>query len=603
MKFLPEETAPHAREEGTKVEQNGRGINWIDPSAWVPPLVMALLLALLVRMYGVNMPLYDDFDSPGMLFFDWLQGNFGWHSLWQQHNDSRLVVPRIIWLVEAFTVGWSTKHWMYASVVMCAVEAYLLALLPNKTVRNTALKWSAAGCVSLLLLHPQFAPGTFLCGSQGIVLIPSLFIVLGLFLCSLQISFRLKLLVYVILAEISTLTFANGMIVWVLLFPLFPLLHELRDSSKDRRSIVIPTAFACLCAVAGIGSYFVNFEGSPISWPDGGLPVFLSYFFNWTGAGLASIGNSKAAFAFGVCLMVAATACVTVVTAEAVKDRSLVRLEQTWPWLALLVYVFVSGVVNTLTRAQLIGLQNALAGRYYLITMQMTVGLAGLLPILICRRADRSARRNQRVRLAIASAVLLSGIFYALAGWQSGIYKSHRYHRELERRKIALSLWREAPFISPIPTSHVVIPARLRTQYLSMAQAGLCPDDSRGWWLTKALKDALSRNPVGEVRVKGTGEKLNASGWAMHPFARTPFPAVLTVVEQQNSELTPISVDLMIQKGPSLPNRLDTNENPFLMGFSTYPLKGRNTSPPAGRLLFFAIDPENREAYPIRLVP
>ena len=116
---------------------------------------------------------------------------------------------------------------------MCAVEAYLLVLLLNRSVRNAALKWSAAGCVSLLLLHPQFAPETFMRGSQGIVLVPSLFIVLGLFLYSRTISFRAKLVVYVILAEVSTLTFASGMIVWVLLFPVFPLLHELRDSSKE----------------------------------------------------------------------------------------------------------------------------------------------------------------------------------------------------------------------------------------------------------------------------------------------------------------------------------------------------------------------------------
>jgi hypothetical protein len=392
------------------------------------------------------------------------------------------------------------------------------------------------------------------------------------------------------------------MIVWVLLFPVFPLLHELQDSSKDRRSIFLPTALACLCAAAGIGSYFVDFEGSPICWPDGGLPVFLTYFFNWIGAGLASIGSSKATFAFGVCLLVAAAACVAVATAEAVKDRSLVRLERTWPWLMLLVYVFVSGVVNTLTRAQLLGMSNALVGRYYLITMQMTVGLAGLLPILICHRADGSPRRNQRLRLAIASAVLLSGIFYTLAGWQSGIEKSHGYYRALERRKMALSLWREAPFISPLPVSQVVPPARLRTQYLAMVQAGLCPDNSRGWWLTKALKDARSRDPVGKVKLTGTGEKLNASGWAMHPVARTPFPAVLAVLEQQNSELTPIWVDLMTRKGPPLPNRLDGDESPFLMGFSTYPLQGPYASAPAERLLFFAIDPENREAYPIRRV-
>ena len=60
---------------------------------------------------------------------------------------------------------------------------------------------------------------------------------------------------------------------------------------------------------------------------------------------------------------------------------------------------------------------------------------------------------------------------------------------------------------------------------------------------------------------------MNASGWAMHPGATTPFPAVLTVIAQQNSELTPIWVDLMNRKGPPLPNRLDTDKGSFLMGF------------------------------------
>jgi hypothetical protein len=151
-------------------------------------------------------------------------------------------------------------------------------------------------------------------------------------------------------------------------------------------------------------------------------------------------------------------------------------------------------------------MSNALVGRYYLISMQMTLGLAGLLPILICHRADGSPRKNQRVGLAIAGAVFVSGIFYALAGWQSGINQSHKYSRALARREMALSLWREAPFISPLPTSHPVVPPRLRTQYLAMVQAGLCPDNSRGWWLTKALKDALSRDPVGKVKLTGRGE-------------------------------------------------------------------------------------------------
>ncbi|MBA2435397.1 MAG: hypothetical protein H0V54_10040 [Chthoniobacterales bacterium] len=601
MKFSQAEIASERREERGKARQVGGGVHWADPSAWVPPLVVGLLMALLVRMWGINMPLHDDFDSPGKLFLDWVQGNFGWHSLWVQHNESRLVVPRLIWLVEACTVGWSTKHWMYATVVMCAAEVYLLGLLLQKLVRHTALRWAVACCTSLLLLHPRLAPETFLRGSQGIALVASVLIVLGLFLYSRPISYPRKLLIYVILAEIGTLTFASGMIVWVLLFPIFPLLCAMRDPAVDGRSVFIPTALACLCAVFSIGSYFVDFRGVPITWPENGLAGLLTYFFSWIGAGLATIGDSRAALAFGVGLFGAAAGCIAMAMVRAIKDRSLAFLEGAWPWLALLVYVIVSGAVNALTRSSL-GIGNALAERYTLFTMQMTVGLAGLAAILACSFANGSGRSYQKTRLVVASLLLLSGIFYALAGWQRGITRCHRHHLVLVQRQLALSLWREAPSILPLPMSAAEPPPRRRTQYLSLVDAGLSPDYSGGLWLTKALKEAKDLQPVGEVRVRGEGEKLNASGWAMKPVTRTPFPAVLAVVEEPDSKLTPIWIDLMRKPGPPLPGRLDTDESSFLMGFTIYPLKGRPTIAPADRLLFFALDPKHHEAYPIQRV-
>ncbi len=582
---------------GMSVDHRPRGRFWLAPEAWLPPLTLALLMALLVRMCGLNVPYNDDFDSPGKMLFDWLQGDFGWHNLWQQHNESRLVIPRLIWLVEAFTIGWSTKHWMYASVLMCALQAYLLALLLRQIVRHDLLRWLVAICVSLLLLHSQFAPGTFLRGSQGIVLVPSLFIVLGLFLYSRPISFRSKLLLYVILAELSTLTFVNGMIVWVLLYPFFPVLHAMRDSSRDRRGVLLSTALVSLCALAGIGSYFVNYGSAPPSWPNDGMAGFLRYFFSLIGAGAGSIGASRAAFAFGLCLCVAAVACLFFVLMEAVKERTLARVEQTLPWTMLLVYVLVSGVVNTFTRTHL-GLTNAVAERYYLITIQLTIGLAGLLPILVCYRADGTAHRSQKARLALVGIILLGGILFALSGWPNGVARSQQYQRAILRYRMALSLWGEAPFISPIPTS-VNLPRR-RTHYLAMVEAGLIPDYSGGLWLTRALQEAQSRKPVGQVQLKGKGKKVRAVGWAIHPITATPFPAVLTVLQGPKSQLTPISVDLMNQRGPPFPERLDTDDSAFLMGFNTYPLIHSQKSGPADRLLFFAIDPASREAYPLR---
>ena len=52
-----------------------------------------------------------------------------------------------------------------------------------------------------------------------------------------------------------------------------------------------------------------------------GWRVFLRYLFSWIGAGLASIGDSHAALAFGIGLFVASAACVTVTIAEGMRAK------------------------------------------------------------------------------------------------------------------------------------------------------------------------------------------------------------------------------------------------------------------------------------------
>ncbi len=115
------------------------------------------------------------------------------------------------------------------------------------------------------------------------------------------------------------------------------------------------------------------------------------------------------------------------------------------------------------------------------------------------------------------------------------------------------------------PELSIVIPFLNEEAVLPLLQKRLQDLGTHPDWELVFVSDGStdSRRSVGEVRIRGTGEKLKAVGWAMHPIARTPFPAVLTVIEEQNSELTPISVDLMNQKGPPLPGRLDTEESFF----------------------------------------
>jgi hypothetical protein len=333
---------------------------------------------------------------------------------------------------------------------------------------------------------------------------------------------------YVILAEVSTLTFASGMVVWVLAFPLFPLLHEWRNRPCERKKTFAAAVAVGLCAIAGIGSYFVDYESAPTTWPEG-VGDFLGYLTVWIGASVAVVGDTRASELLGWCLLLVGFLSLCVAVGEAAFGRTTVRLEWSWPWLMLVVYIFVSGVINTFSRIQL-GTANAAADRYFLITIQLAIGLVGLLPVLLAFRADGRPRFSRTIVLACLVPIYLGGIAYALASWPRGIDRSNAYHTTLLRYRLALSLWREAPFISPLPISDNPPPPRHRTQYLTLVDNGLLPDLSEGRWLNAALNQALSHRPVGEVHVTGRGSRLRIGGWAIDPVSHTPFPAVLVAV-------------------------------------------------------------------------
>lgn len=69
-------------------------------------LIPLLILIRYVIRYGVDIPWYDQWKFLPTLekFF---QGRLAFHDLWQQHNEHRILFPRIVFLALAFAVSGS----------------------------------------------------------------------------------------------------------------------------------------------------------------------------------------------------------------------------------------------------------------------------------------------------------------------------------------------------------------------------------------------------------------------------------------------------------------------------------------------------------------
>jgi hypothetical protein len=568
----------------------------ILPLYWIPGAVLMVAMLALVHLYGVNVPFHDDFEVPGHFLFRFAIGDFQWRYLWELSNDSRLVIPKLIWLAEACTVGWAPKHWMYGAVLLAFAEICLAIGLLRKSGADNFICWSFSVFAALLLLHTGNARGTFFQGSQAVVMFPGFFLLLGSYLYSRSIPFKKKLAIYAILALLSTFSFANGMLLWLFLFPVFPFWHEIQTGSNRRRSnAILSSALVCVLGLLVVLLYFKGFRwhSSP-SW--NGWSSFASYYCTWLGASLASRVSVDYSFVFGVLMLTLAFVISVLVLVSAAYRRSTERLEAAWPWLLLLGYVGSSGIADTFGR-QSMGTTNAVAPRYFLITLFFPLGLGGLLSSVV-GASVRSTRNSTKIYSILSAAVLLAASTFSLMTWGSGWQKSFAHFQGMKRRELALSLWRQAPDIYPLPARKQ---SRFRTHYFTLVDAGFLRDLGRDEWLLGALRNAALRPPVGEFSIKAQ-EPAVANGWAMHPTSRLPFPAVVAAIEEADGTLRVINVALMTRTGPLQVSRSDVRDHShFMMGFALSPLGGYHSDfRDFDRVRVFAIDPALKEAYPLQ---
>src|SRR5437773_2123114 len=74
------------------------------------PILAPVLILILIAKNGVNVPFGDEWGIPGQFL---ILENHTFADYFAQSNESRLVVPKAIFLAVSKLVGWQPKHYMY----------------------------------------------------------------------------------------------------------------------------------------------------------------------------------------------------------------------------------------------------------------------------------------------------------------------------------------------------------------------------------------------------------------------------------------------------------------------------------------------------------
>jgi hypothetical protein len=319
---------------------------------WAGAIAPVLLALGFQKKNWINIPIWDEWDTPGIALLHYAQRMLTWGDLIAQHNESRKVVPRLIHIAIASVAGWDVRQGMVLTFICaCAVSACALVFLRRRASHSLSQVLVPWLLINLFLFAPSQYEN-FLSGFAFEIFLPFLCL-FGC--CAINLSrwpLPLKTVCISFLALLSTYTFAHGMLLWAFAIPL-PLREE--RSRKVRFFLLCSAAYIAI-GILSIAYYFLGYTRPDITPPAAHLaqfPQVLECIVFWLGAVLRSPAVNPRLSGALVSLIILAALAGTFVVLRKNKER----WPAYYPWLLLLGFALLSGAVTAIGRIT-IGIDN-----------------------------------------------------------------------------------------------------------------------------------------------------------------------------------------------------------------------------------------------------
>jgi hypothetical protein len=382
-------------------------------------LAPPVLLAVLLWRDGVNIPYWDQWDGDiAGIFVKFKTHQLAFADFWAQHNESRLVLPRMFFLFLGNLTHWNIGYEIAATfLAACLIAAAIWRLEQTAFQSSPIIRWMVFFISSLLIFSPAQSEA-WLWGLESILYVPVACILFSLLTMQSQARGIMKWLVCAALATVSTYAFSNGLLAWIVLFPALVCLADMGSRRKNN--------FAILCwlfAFAGNAAlYFYDYQFQPTGgfwqklWTDP-FPI-AEYFFAFLGQLLTDQNaphSLETAVLIGLCLTILfGASCFQIFKRR--KNPELIN--NALPWLTLGGYSILSGCLATAGRATLIGPDQALSPRYGIFGACLIVSLLHLIALTAFHepaRKDDSKSARSRIHLALPAFGICAVLLYAIA--------------------------------------------------------------------------------------------------------------------------------------------------------------------------------------------
>jgi hypothetical protein len=572
------------------------------PAALVLP---AAALAVLVIKYSVNVPLWDQWepDLTGM-FEKFSAGRLAFADLFAQHNEARLLFPRLLFLGLGELTHWNVRYEMAATLVTVAWAALMIYRLEASGFQGARLvRWVVLFLSSLLIFSPAYYEA-WLWGLEVICVLPLACITTGLVVARLQVGYWPRLAACAALATVSTYSFGNGFLAWLVLFPALFFRPTPPASRRPGWAAGLWLAGFAASEIFYFHGYRQPIQHRPLAELASGCleqPLRTAqFFFSFLGSPLAggTVDPQTAATVIGlVGLALFLGAGIVVVCSRA--DRELT--DQAQPWLALGAYAVLSAALATVARSAQFGVGEALSSRYGIFAMGLAVSVIHLVPLLAVRWLERSRPLSQRIGLVSLYLPAFGLLWLHALAFPAGAWamRSTWEYRLLGKSCLA--------FINVIPEqrnlTELLCPNydSLKRTANSLARLGLLSPPPFRDYPTNLFRSPPPHGgePLGRLESSRrlSDSELLLAGWALAPSRKREADGILLTWETEGGE--PRLFGLVGERMQRVDLELLRGKEPFYYAGWTQVCSLTNLPKASLVLRAWTYDAERQEAFPL----
>ena len=527
-----------------------------------------VLFALRIQLkHWVDIPIWDEWDTPGAVLMRLAEHQLSWADLFAQHNESRKVFPRLVYIALASAFGWDVRHGMILTFLSAAIaSAFVLRYLRAELRvldREVLLPWIL---VNLLL----FAPSQYenlLSGFAFEFFIPVLCL-LGCIAVNLsQRRLPEKVAWNSILAVVATYTFAHGMLLWPLAVPI-P-----RDDERSRRNWIRRAApwylVFVLIATVSIVYYFIGYRRPDVAPPEAKLSQIgqiLAFMVVWLGAPVRSPALNADVAGTTVGLLLVAAIAVSMVFLY----RNRAAWKNDYPWLMLAAFSLASGFLTAIGRVNLgvdLVFNTSFDGfssiRYNATSVFAYVATIGLLSRLYRNRfkSSRNWRGPYLACMTVFTTLLCVAWIYLLSSeWT----RLDRFQENRRRARTAV-IWSKALPDNPDIFFAYPYPEQFPQRVETMRHLGLL----RIPGLSEELTQAIFQIPRGSNFEAGNldrgtlrgDEQFRIEGWGRNPEQNAPADYVVLGWDEEANSFHPF---IALSTGGSREDVADAFKSPSI---------------------------------------